>query len=86
MPPAGDGGAAAAAFEARLCVVEVRRARVRGLEADAAALAAQVAGGGGGLHSGTAVGLCPGCRFVVVITTTTVLVLAGPRGYVALGN
>lgn len=77
VPPAGDGGgAAAAAFEARLCVVEVRRAGVRGLEADAAALAAQVAGGGG-LHSGTAVGLCSGCRFVVVIATT-VLVLAGP--------
>lgn len=84
MPPAGDGGAAAAAFEARLCVVEVRRAGVRGLEADAAALAAQVAGGGG-LHSGTAVGPCSGCGFVVVITPT-VLVLAGPGGYVALGN
>lgn len=53
-PPAGDrGGAAAAAFEARLGVIEVRRAGARGLEADAAALA------GGRLRSGTVVGLCP---------------------------
>lgn len=52
-PPAGDRGGAAAAFEAQLGVMEVRRAGARGLEADAAALA------GGRLRSGTVVGLCP---------------------------
>lgn len=80
-PPAGDrgGAAAAAAFEARLGVIEVRRAGARGLEADAAALA------GGRLRSGTVVGLCPWCGFVVVIGAT-VLVWAGPGRYLALGN
>lgn len=53
--PAGDRGGAAAAFETRLYVVEVCGGRVRGLEAEVAALAAQVAGGG--LHSGSVVEL-----------------------------
>ena len=53
VSPAGERGGAAAAFEARLCVVKVCRSGVRGLEADVAALATQVAGGG--LHSGRVV-------------------------------
>lgn len=44
--PAGDCGGAAAAFKARLGVVEVCGGRVWGLEAEVAALAAQVTGGG----------------------------------------
>lgn len=52
--PAGDRGGTAAALEARLCVVEVCRCGVRGLEAEVAALAAQLTVGGG-LHSGAAV-------------------------------
>lgn len=53
--PAGDRGGAATAFKARLWVVEVCRGRVRGLEAEVAALAAQLAGGG--LQSGSVVEL-----------------------------
>lgn len=50
-PPAGHrGGAAAAALEARLGVVEVCGRCVWRLEAEVAALTAQMAGGG--LHPG----------------------------------
>lgn len=48
------GRAAAASLEARLCVVNVCRGAVQGLQAVFAALAAQMAAAGG-LYSGSAV-------------------------------
>lgn len=57
--PARDGGCAtaAAALESGLGVIEVRGGGVGGLEAEVAALAAQVAGGG--FHPGGVVELRP---------------------------
>lgn len=83
--PAGHrcSATAAAAFEARLRVVTVCRGGVWGLEAQVAALAAQVAGGR--FHSGRVLIFWPGGGLAVV-TNPRLLVLGWPRGYLALGN
>lgn len=82
-PPAGDRGhAAAAAFKTRLSVVEVWGGGVHRLEAEAAALAAHVTGGG--LHPGRVAGFGPR-QGIAVVVCTTVRVLARTQGDLTLG-